>query len=217
MRWIAIVALVGSGLACGNKKSETGSSLCAAGTAEKRSESPAGAAVWCERDGSVKHGPWREFAPDSSLRVEGQYADGKMDGVWTHYHPSPKDTGDSATAKPASSTAAAPTARERQGSYRAGRKLGVWTRWHANGVKAREATHDPATTTVPWTTWREDGSKWATGTIVELRDQGEYTEWHPNGKLGAKGVYEKGEKVGEWQYWDLDGNPSTTPQGDVGQ
>lgn len=216
MRWIAIVALVGSGLACG-KKSETGSSLCVAGTAEKRSESPTGSAVWCERDGSVKHGAWRELAPDGSLLVEGQYADGKMDGEWTHYHPPPMDTNDSPPAKPTSATAAAPPAKERQGSYRAGRKVGMWTRWHTNGVKAREATHDPATTTVPWTTWREDGSKWATGTIVELRDEGEYTEWHPNGQIAAKGNYVKGERVGDWQYWDLDGNPSTTPQGDVEQ
>jgi antitoxin component YwqK of YwqJK toxin-antitoxin module len=68
---------------------------------------------------------------------------------------------------------------------------------------------------VPWTAWREDGSKWATGTIVDLQDQGAYEEWHANGQPAAEGVYEKGQKVGDWRYWDLDGNPSTTPQGDL--
>lgn len=227
VRLTILIALVSLSLTSCTKKQAAGSELCSAGTSEKRSESPAGVAMWCERSGGVKHGAWRELAAEGSLLVEGQYADGKMDGIWTHYHPPAKAPDPApdpeAPAKPAPAPATPPAApaattspaKERQGAYQAGRKVGVWTRWYAEGTKAREATHDPATTIVPWTTWRDDGSKWATGTVVELRDQGEYTEWHSNGKLATKGVYEKGEKVGEWQYWDIDGNPSTTPQGDI--
>jgi len=178
-------------------------SSCPEGTTLRREVSPTTQTqlVWCAMPNGEKHGPWSEWfltgKAKGKPRVQGQYAQGRMQGAWTHYH----DDG----------------ALKERGSYQNGVRTGHWTLYYEDGRVNRETQYDASTSRGDWVAYRPDGSLWAQGTSLAAVDHGAYQEWHPNGALAAQGSFERGRPGGEFQYWDetgqvLDHDPFIMPE-----
>lgn len=61
----------------------------------------------------VRHGKFEQYAEDGTLLSEGQYVDGKEEGIWRYYHPD----GNLAA----------------EGRYSQGAEVGRWRYWSADG------------------------------------------------------------------------------------
>lgn len=70
-------------------------------------------------DGSrwIRHGLFRAFHPDGTLKSEGNYEHGKENGLWRDYHPN----GQLAA----------------EGVYRSGKQEGIWRFWDEQGREER--------------------------------------------------------------------------------
>ena len=155
---------------------------------------PKGTVTWCARSDGTKHGTFTEWHANGVVKTRGEYANGKMEGVWATFWEN--------------------TVKHTEGNYRDGRKDGTWRQWDDDGTLQREEVHRVDSAESTWTGFRPTGEKWATGVSVGGRDQGPYQEWYSNGKLAAQGNYEAGKRVGTWMYWNEDGTPSDTPRGE---
>ncbi len=62
----------------------------------------------------IRHGFFVEYHENGTVASEGQYVDGKEDGLWRDFHPN---------GQPAS-----------EGCYREGKEVGVWQFWSSDGT-----------------------------------------------------------------------------------
>lgn len=69
----------------------------------------------------IRHGLFVAYHEHGAVASEGQYLDGKEDGLWRDLHPN----GQLAS----------------EGRYRAGRQVGVWRFWNADGTEEPGTDH----------------------------------------------------------------------------
>jgi len=105
--------------------------------------------IWTEADshGGVmtgeyvegkRHGVWRHNFVDGSVRSEGTYDAGVVDGDWTWY----RSTGGLL----------------QRGGFLGSEKHGFWERWDANGNLIDQGTWDHGKKTGEWTSYNTDGT-----------------------------------------------------------
>ena len=85
-----------------------------------------------------RHGVWRHLFADGSVRSEGSYDSGVVDGDWTWY----RSTGGLL----------------QRGGFLGSEKHGLWERWDAEGNLIDSGTWDRGRKTGEWTYYNPDGS-----------------------------------------------------------
>lgn len=81
----------------------------------------AGNAQWCETRRGLRTGPYRRWTADGMLLVEGQYAYGHKDGLWTEYYTSGYVY--------------------RELEYDKGGRYGRWATWDEDGIEISVVFH----------------------------------------------------------------------------
>jgi antitoxin component YwqK of YwqJK toxin-antitoxin module len=134
----------------------------------------------CERPDGTKHGPYRSFwAPGGTQRqTEGQYVDGKQDGLWSMWHVDGK--------------------RWEETHYQRGLKHGLWTVRNAKGSLEVRGEYRAGKEHGTWTWWHPNGNKKATGAYVDGSEQGRWIEWDESGDVTSAGDFNAGLHVGKW-------------------
>ena len=127
-------------------------------------------------------GRYVEWHTNGHKWYEGQFADGKVTGVWSLWH----GNGEKAA----------------QGSLEGDNEQGVWTYWYENGQKSSEGAFVNGEQVGLWTQWYENGKKKAETHFVEGKVHGLWTEWHDNGMKKAEGLFDMDKPVGVWREWD---------------
>jgi antitoxin component YwqK of YwqJK toxin-antitoxin module len=167
------------------------------------------------------------------LQSEGNYVDGKRDGLWTSYFPSGKLSSRGAYLNDEQvgnweyffedGTISA------TGGFDKGRKEGYWKAFSSTGKLKSEVTLDD-TGAGDYVEYYESGRTKVKGRIVDHKRQGKwefyyedgkregiceydkgkgtYYGYYPEGNLQTKGVLEDDLKVGTWEIYEVDGKLS---------
>ena len=185
-------------------------------------------------EAGIRDGSWKEYYPNSTLKSEGVYDNGKRIGEWKFYHPNGQ--------------------LEQIGSYnKDGKEDGPWTWYFATGDLLREENYfngmidgysieyDEFGVTIAegeyiedyregkwvfnygdhksegeflngmqhgeWVNYYSDGIKSFEGKFIEDNPNGKQTWYWPNGNIKTQGNYSMGLKDGEWVKYNYDGTP----------
>jgi hypothetical protein len=161
---------------------------CPVGTEPRGAAPPVAFESYCLRrtDGDpVRHGPYRQWYPDGTVRAEGKLEDGERDGTWTEFF-------EDGTPKAIT-------------TFAAGVRDGKWRTFHPDGTPEGEGSYDGGKKSGLATFWWENGTKKAEGTWKDDVKVGESTNWSADGKLQSRGSYVAGNKHGEWIDVDASG------------
>lgn len=127
----------------------------------------------------VKQGAYRGFNNDGSIRVEGQYANGKPSGEWLTYYC--KDC------------------LEKAETYSEGLLNGPYCQWYGNGVLACTGQYNRGKRCGLWKSYQIDNgsirseSNWQDGQL-----QGPFQTWYDGGSAEITGSFSKGKRDGNW-------------------
>lgn len=135
-----------------------------------------------QEDGE-RHGPWKDFYSDGSLKAEGNYDHGKQVGEWKFYYPGGKI--------------------EQRGKFsKSGKPEGTWKWYFENGQLQREENYRAGLKDGLSTTYDENGRVTEEGDFVEGNEDGPCFEII--GDTYTKGVYRDGLRSGSWISYYLD-------------
>lgn len=141
-----------------------------------------------KEDGN-RHGPWKDYYPDGSLKAEGNYDNGKQTGLWKFYYPGGKI--------------------EQTGKYsKSGKLEGTWKWYFDSGQLHREENFRAGLNDGLSTTYDENGDVVEQGDFIEGEEDGLWFE-----KIGdtyVKGSYSNGLRTGMWGYYYLNNNEKGT-------
>jgi uncharacterized protein len=148
-------------------------------------------------------GHYKEFYPNSGLKAEGVYEDGRSEGVWTFYHPNGK-----------------PQAR---GSYKEGLRVGKWEYFHEDGTLSASGNFEEGLRQGRWDFYNPNGTLSSQGEMKEgkkegfwklynqwgdfrgegnfVKGEGEYKEFYESGRLKTIGTIRNDQNEGEWLYY----------------
>ena len=108
---------------------------------------------------------------------EGNYKDGKRDGLWTSWHENGK--------------------KKKEGNYKDGKRDGLWTSWYDNEQKKKEGNYKDGTDDGLWTIWHENGQKGFEGNYKDGKRDGLWGYWSKNGQKQQEENYKDGERISE--------------------
>ena len=101
------------------------------------------------KSGTRNAGHWRYFGEDGTLKDEGEFVDGKKNGLWTNYYPSGK------VATRGTYINDEPTGNweyffedgtvSSSGAFKDGKREGLWKTLNANGTLKSEITYNKGT------------------------------------------------------------------------
>jgi antitoxin component YwqK of YwqJK toxin-antitoxin module len=147
---------------------------CEQGTTEQVAPAP-DPIYFCARDKGVRHGPFVTLFPDGSVKIEGSYANGKLDGPWKRHHLS--------------------GAIAEEGAYRAGLKDGHWRQLAASGATIGE--YDMKRGTGTDRRWFDDGPAYMERGMKNGMLHGKYAVYDHDGALVIVAKYLFGRLDGE--------------------
>lgn len=179
------------------------------------------------RNLTVLHGPYRAYYPDGAVQEDGQYVDGKPDGLWHHFFANGvlKMKLTYKGGQPASDvtyyfesglirsmggllngqlngqwTFYYENGKPKQsGNYANGKPCETWTYFYENGLRKALATY--VGDTAFYREEYETGSLKAAGPLVNGKSEGVWRYYYPSGKLKAEGQETQGLKHGTWRYY----------------
>lgn len=130
-----------------------------------------------------RRGEYKEFYPDSTLRVEGLFIDGLRSGEWKFYYHNGQ--------------------LQEIGIYKEGEPEGVWTWYYDNGQKQIEEQFFKGTHNGPYKEYDAKGNVIVSGTYFDGMKNGKWTE--QIGDMRSQGEYRNDKQVGEWvSYYNND-------------
>ena len=130
-----------------------------------------------------RRGEYKEFYPDSTLRVEGLFIDGLRSGEWKFYYHNGQ--------------------LQEVGSYKEGEPDGVWIWYHDNGQKEIEEQFYKGFHNGPYKEYDAKGNLIVSGTYFDGMKNGKWME--QIGDMRTQGEYRNDKQIGEWvSYYDND-------------
>lgn len=152
-------------------------------------------------------GTYKEFYPNSGLKAEGLYVDGRSEGLWTFYHPNGKP--------------------QAKGNYAGGLRVGKWEYYHEDGNLSAAGNFAEGLRQGQWEFYNANGSLSSQGEMKEgkkegywklynqwgefrgegnfVKGEGEYKEFYESGRLKTLGTIRNDQNEGEWLYYYEDG------------
>jgi antitoxin component YwqK of YwqJK toxin-antitoxin module len=141
------------------------------------------------KDDGNRHGPWKDFYPDGTLRAEGNYDNGKQVGEWKYYHPDGKI--------------------EQIGKFsKNGRYEGTWKWYFDNGQLAKEESYRNGVRDGLSTEYDETGRVIEEGEFVDGNEDGPW--FGITGDSYIRGTYRDGLRTGLWYGFYLDPHENVT-------
>lgn len=128
-----------------------------------------------DTDGT-RRGEWVELYPDSTLRAQGQYLNGKRSGEWKFYYQGGM--------------------LEQVGNYVNDLYDGVWTWYDEAGNRQKEESFLDGVPEGPYIEYDASGTVIATGNYFDGMKSGHWKE--QAGDVVSEGDYRNGHQVGEW-------------------
>ncbi|MGH8013434.1 MAG: toxin-antitoxin system YwqK family antitoxin [Candidatus Binataceae bacterium] len=147
---IGAFAITAAGVLTACNRSHAIALSCPPGAQMRGAPPPKSDELWCEKiinGRPVKDGPFVVFNDNGGKMIEGNYVDGKQNGLWTmHYLNGQREAIDhyrDGAQNGLHISWYANGAKAIEGEYRNGQREGVWTRWDPNGLRAtKERYHD---------------------------------------------------------------------------
>jgi antitoxin component YwqK of YwqJK toxin-antitoxin module len=187
---------------------------------------------FCARRNGVKDGPELLFHEDGSLRMRGQWVDGRREGEFVMFTPAGVVT--SQVTYVHGEPNGAWTYHDDQGqpewedTYVNGVKQGPYTAWYPSGQVREHGEYVDGEQSGPWQSFEDDGHLASEGSYVDGRHDGTWTtfaggvpvlrqhwvagqregvseSFYPNGQPYHRGRYEHDVQVGIWTTWNPDG------------
>jgi len=141
------------------------------------------------KDDGNRHGTWKDFYDDGSLKAIGNYDNGKQTGEWKFYYQGGKI--------------------EQTGKFsKSGKLEGIWKWYYENGQLQREENYRAGVKDGVSTTYDETGKVIEEGEFVDGNEDGVWFE--QIGDTYMKGTYRDGLRNGMWSYYYLNNNESRT-------
>lgn len=141
--------------------------------------------VYTDTSCKIAQGPFVYYYSNKTLQQQGNYKDGKKDGLWMDYYPNGMIE-DSIT-------------------YITGNKTGTSYAWHSNGYLQDSAVWNGDGSGVE-VSWFDNGNPASAGRYsAGYKQNGKWQYFHKNGRMSAIESYDKGVLT-EKQYFDEDGN-----------
>lgn len=148
-------------------------------------------------------GNYKEFYPNSGLKAEGLYVDGKSEGVWTYYHLNGKpqakgryvDGVRSGRWEYFDETGSLSAA----GSFKDGLRQGRWEFFNTNGTLSSEGEMREGKKDGYWKLYNQWGDFRGEGNFV--KGEGEYKEFYESGRIKTIGTIKNDLNQGEWLYY----------------
>ena len=137
---------------------------------------PEGLEQWCESKGGVRNGPYKKWHKNGTKRVEGNFLNGKSDGVFTSYSPD----GEKLESR----------------TYQDGKLNGLSTKWSKTGDKLFEVTYADGKREGPFVTYDRSGRKKTQGAYSNEKKDGVWIIFSRNGVPRSKVTWKDGKKWG---------------------
>ena len=167
----------------------------------------------------VLHGLYEEFYEDGTKFCEGEYADGKRDGVWKFWHPN------GLLAKEGIYRESQPKGKwvlyQEDGNvsveenYRNGQADGRWLYYHDDGkTLIKQEEYHVGKIHGTWITWHKPDDdhegELQKAIVANFKGgilHGERNRWYDNGQMASRENYREGKRHGMFSSWDAKGTP----------
>jgi antitoxin component YwqK of YwqJK toxin-antitoxin module len=137
------------------------------------------------KEDGERHGAWKEFYHDGSLKATGNYDHGKQTGEWKYFYPNGKT--------------------EQIGRFgKSGKTEGTWRWFFDNGQLFREENYRSGLKDGLSTTYNEEGEVIEEGDFLEGNEDGPWFE--RIGDTYTRGAYRDGMRDGLWESFYLNRN-----------
>ena len=133
--------------------------------------------------GARQVGHWRYYDEGGVLQSEGDYENGKKQGVWKNYYPSGKVSS--------------------SGNYENDIAVGEWKYFFEDGSVSSAGEFVGGKKNGYWSANNPSGK--LKSEITYNGGNGEYREYYSTGKLKSKGLISEGKNQGAWKYYYEDG------------
>jgi len=158
-----------------------------------------------------KHGYWKDYYPNGTIRYRGQFQHGEPLDLFKYYF----KTGDlksilryrskrEAYAKHFYSTGEIMA----EGKYLDRKKDSLWINYGANNIKLKEGFFEKGKKQGSWKTFFPDGRIAEEKFYKDDTVEGVYTSYFANGRIKQKATYQKGMMEGKTTFYDSEGNIS---------
>ena len=152
-------------------------------------------------------GPTIWYYQDGSIRTEGEFREGKRDGIWQSYY-----TNDT-LAEVMNFMEGLPDGDVRgwhpngearfEGVYHLGLRTGNWRWWHDNGVLEAEVEYHSGRVVGPFARYDKNGATWIKGAYSAHGKEGTWRYYMGGEELGTL-HYDHGKPTGKWVLKGLD-------------
>ena len=150
----------------------------------------------------------KKIVEEDLSREDGEYDDGKKDGLWTYWDKKGIkekeiifEKGDDILWLFFGTNGN----KTREGQMVDGKEEGVWTFYDEEGIKERETEHKSGKEDGIYSLWYDNGQKQEEGPYKVHTRIGLWTWWHDNGEKWQEGAYLNGERDGAWHTWKRNG------------
>jgi antitoxin component YwqK of YwqJK toxin-antitoxin module len=150
----------------------------------------------------------KKIVEEDLSREEGEYDDGKKDGLWKYWDKKGIKEKEIIFEKGDDilwSFFAPNGNKTREGQMVDGKEEGVWTFYDENGIKERETEHKSGKEDGIYSLWYDNGQKKEEGPYLGTTRIGTWTWWDEQGNKWQEGAYLNGERDGSWITWNANG------------
>ena len=145
----------------------------------------------------------KKIVEEDLSREDGEYDDGKKDGLWTYWDKKGIKEKEIIFEKGDDilwSFFGTNGNKTREGQMVDGKEEGVWVFYDENGIKERETEHKSGKEDGIYSLWYDNGQKWQEGAYLNGERDGTWRTWKRNGEKWKEVVYNNGEFVTKKEY-----------------
>jgi antitoxin component YwqK of YwqJK toxin-antitoxin module len=156
-----------------------------------------------------QEGPWRFFAEDGRLVLDGVFRGGKKVGLWTRRQEDGSTETHEFEAGVEHGRSRVVDASEHlleEGQWLSGQMTGTWSTWFSSGVLQSRGTRVNGSREGLWTRWFESNIKAREGNYSDDVPSGTWRQWSREGVLLSEGEILNGSRSGPWRVWHEDGH-----------
>jgi antitoxin component YwqK of YwqJK toxin-antitoxin module len=133
-------------------------------------------------------GTRKKYHPEGQLEREGNFTDGKREGLWEFYHENGQ--------------------LQERGNLKDGRVDGLWETYHDNGQLNQKGNYKDGKQEGLWEYYHDNGQLSQKGNYKDGKREGLFEFYHENGQLQERGNFKDGEGVGTWEFYHDNGQLS---------
>ena len=143
--------------------------------------------IWYLKDSETPYsGKFYALHPNGQKMGEGNFKDGKQDGLTTSWHKNGQ--------------------KKFERNFKAGKRDGLYVEWYPNGKKNQEVNYKDGKYDGLYTSRHENGQKQFEGNFKTGKKVGLVVGWHENGQKSYEANFKDGKRISE-KFWNSKGEP----------